>query len=61
MYLCQHPLLLHNQMKFLGWFAWYAADYLSGDAEQYFKGDGGGGGVWGLGGSNLPVMIKKVT
>ena len=21
----------------------------------------GGGGVWGLGGSNLPVMIKKVT
>ena len=22
---------------------------------------GMGGGVWGLGGSNLPVMIKKVT
>ena len=50
MYLCQHPLLLHNQMKFLGWFAWYAADYLSGDAEQYFKGDGGGGGCVGFGG-----------
>ena len=31
-------------MKFLGWFAWYAADYLSGEAKQYFKGDGGGGG-----------------
>ena len=58
MYLCQHPLLLYNQMKFLGWFVWYAADYLSGDAEQYFKGDGGGVG---FGGSNLPVMIKKVT
>ena len=57
MYLCQHPLLLYNQMKFLGWFAWYAADYLSGDAKQYFKGDGGVG----FGGSNLPVMIKKVT
>ena len=49
MYLCQHPLLLYNQMKFLGWFAWYAADYLSGEAKQYFKGDGrgGGGGVGG--------------
>lgn len=21
MYLCQHPLLLYNQMNFLGWFA----------------------------------------
>ena len=52
MYLCQHPLLLYNQMKFLGWFAWYAADYLSGEAKQYFKGDGGGGG--GL----VAVMIK---
>ena len=41
MYLCQHPLLLHNQMKFLGWFAWYAADYLSGD--DILKGMGGGG------------------
>ena len=45
MYLCQHPLLLYNQMNFLGWFAWYAADYLSGEAKQYFKGDGGGGWV----------------
>ena len=29
--------------------------------NNILKGMGGGGGVWGLGGSNLPVMIKKVT